>query len=400
MNRRERLMATVRGETVDRPAVCFYEINGHDEDPTDPSPFNIYNDPSWAPLLALARERTDRIVIRHVALADTPTDPMAARGDPTVTAEAPLLDGPTDVLTARTTTETWTDAHGSRFTRSTLRLDDRTLTRLTRRDPDLNTVWMIEHPLKDVDDLRAYLRLPEQPRGGAPDTGVVLETEARLGDSGIVMIDTSDPLCPVADMFDMATYTVIALTEPALMHQALERQSRRLLPEVEAVAAALPGRLWRIYGPEYASPPYLPPRLFEQYVTRYIAPMVETIHRHGGYARIHSHGRLKEILDPIAATGCDGLDPVEPPPQGDVSLGFVRGRYGRQWVLFGNIEASDIVGLPTDAFAGKVATALREGTAGDGRGFVLMPSAAPYGRRLPDLALRNYETMVEMAERG
>ena len=31
----------------------------------------------------------------------------------------------------------------------------------------------------------------------------------------------------------------------------------------EAVAKALPGRLWRIYGPEYAAPPYLPPRLFQ-----------------------------------------------------------------------------------------------------------------------------------------
>ena len=398
MNRRERLMATVRGEAVDRPGVCFYEINGLDEDPTNPDPFNIYNDPSWKPLLDLARQKSDRIVIRNVPLAGTPPDPMAARGDPTVTGDVPLLDAPPDLLAERTATEAWTDARGNRFRRTTFRLDDRTLTRLTRRDPDINTVWMIEHPLKDVGDFEAYLALPEPPPGGQPETQRVLETEATLGDSGIVIIDTPDPLCPVADLFDMATYTVIALTEPELMHRALERQARRLLPHVEAVAAALPGRLWRIYGPEYASPPYLPPRLFHEYVTRYVTPMVDVIHRHGGYARIHSHGRLKDILDHIAATGCDGLDPIEPPPQGDVSLGAVRRRYGRQWVLFGNLEVSDIERLPTDAFAHKVATALREGTAGPGRGFVLMPGAAPYGRCLSDLALRNYETMVDLAE--
>lgn len=33
MDRRDRLMATLRGETVDRPAVSFYELNGLDQNP-------------------------------------------------------------------------------------------------------------------------------------------------------------------------------------------------------------------------------------------------------------------------------------------------------------------------------------------------------------------------------
>ncbi len=43
MTRRERLMATLRGEPVDRPAVSFYEIGGWKLDPDDPDPFSIYN---------------------------------------------------------------------------------------------------------------------------------------------------------------------------------------------------------------------------------------------------------------------------------------------------------------------------------------------------------------------
>jgi uroporphyrinogen-III decarboxylase len=125
--------------------------------------------------------------------------------------------------------------------------------------------------------------------------------------------------------------------------------------------------------------------------------MIEAIQRSGGYARIHCHGNLRAVLDDIAGMGADGLDPVEPPPQGDVDLSYVRRRYGRQMVLFGNLEASDIENLPTDEFAGKVRRALREGTAGDGRGFVLMPSACPYGRKVSDLAVRNYATMLKAA---
>ena len=36
MNRRQRLMATMRGEPVDRPAVNFYEVGGFKVDPGDP----------------------------------------------------------------------------------------------------------------------------------------------------------------------------------------------------------------------------------------------------------------------------------------------------------------------------------------------------------------------------
>ena len=51
-------MATLQGRPVDRPAVNLYEIGGFVVDPSDPDPFNVYNDPSWQPLLRLAEQRT------------------------------------------------------------------------------------------------------------------------------------------------------------------------------------------------------------------------------------------------------------------------------------------------------------------------------------------------------
>ena len=86
--------------------------------------------------------------------------------------------------------------------------------------------------------------------------------------------------------------------------------------------------------------------------------MIRSIQRYGGYARIHSHGNLRAILDDIVDMGPDGLDPIEPPPQGDVELAYVRQKYGRHLVLFGNLEASDIENLPTAQFAEKVRRAL------------------------------------------
>ena len=206
MNRHTRLMATLRGEPVDRPAVCFYELNGLDERPEDDDPFNIYAHPSWAPLIELTRERADRIVIRSVPF----------RG---------ALD-PVDELTQ---TETWFE-NGSRYERRSVRCGGRSLTATTRRDPDVNTIWQIEHLLKDVDDLRAYLELPVAEKLGEPDSTGVLAAERMLGDTGIVMIDTPDPLCLAASLFDMATYTIIAATEQRLFHRLLERYAATCSP--------------------------------------------------------------------------------------------------------------------------------------------------------------------------
>ncbi len=371
MNRRERLLATLAGRPVDRVPVSFYELDWFVDRWNDPDEFNVYHDPSWRPLLEMVRERVDRIV---------------CTGDDYIVNGTPEL-GETQVEI---------DAEGRRLT-TRIEAGDRVLQSRTFQSRDTFTVWTTEHLLKDADDLRAYLELPETPFDPAIDVAPFLEAEKRLGDGGIMLLDTPDPLCHVAPLFEMGEYTIIALTEPELFDEALHRASRLVYARVEALAAALPGRLWRIFGPEYASEPYLPPDYFARYVTPYVTRMVEIIHRTGGYARIHSHGNLRNILPHIAATGCDGLDPIEPEGQGDVSLKFVRENYGKQMVLFGNLEITDIENDPPEKLREKVLRALDEGTSGAGRGMVLMPSSAPYGRKLPLKTLKNYELVLDTA---
>ncbi len=382
LTRRERLIATLRGEPVDRPAVNFYEIGGFKVNVADPDPYNVYSAPDWQPLLELAEQRTDIIRMMSAVRARS-FDPTESCGGET--------------RREFFTEETWEEGH-FRLTRTTVVISGHRMTQVTRRDRDLDTIWTTEHLLKNTDDLRAYLQIPDDAFLESIDVAPLEAEEVELGDKGIVMVDTEDPLCAAATLFSMEDYTIIALTEPALFHRLLEKLARPIHTRTEQVSRLLPGRLWRIYGPEYATPPYLPPRLFEEYVVRYVGPMVQTIQAHGGYARIHSHGRLRDVLSHIATMAPDALDPIEPPPQGDVPLSYVRERYGQQLVLFGNIEIADVENLSTERFEEKVKRALHEGTAGSGRGFVLMPSAAPYGRKITPRTMTNYETMVRLAE--
>ncbi|MEI6166138.1 MAG: hypothetical protein WCS52_03000 [bacterium] len=48
MTRRERLMATLQGKSVDRPAVSLYELGGFRIDPGDPDPYNPIESSSTA----------------------------------------------------------------------------------------------------------------------------------------------------------------------------------------------------------------------------------------------------------------------------------------------------------------------------------------------------------------
>jgi hypothetical protein len=366
-------MATLRGEPVDRPAVSFYEIGGFDVDRKNPDRFNIYNSPSWQPLLDVAETETDLIRMRSAA-------------------RTPAAGNNADEFTR---TDEWTEGD-SHFTRTTVAVAGRRMTALARRDAAMDTTWDVEHLIKDTDDLRAYLEIPDSAFDYDVDVSEMIAEDRTLGDAGIIMVDMADPLCHAASLLSMADYTVIALTDEGLFRKLVEKFARPVWERTEKVARAFPGHLWRIVGAEYATPPYLPPRLFDEYVVRYTGPMVEVVQRHGGFARIHCHGRLKDVLPLIMKMRPSGIDPIEPPHQGDVELSYVRREYGRDLVLFGNVEATDLENLAPPAFEAKCRQSVIDGTAGRGRGFVLMPSACPYGRDISETTMANYRTMVRL----
>ena len=263
MTRRERLMATMRGETVDRPPVSFYEVGGWKMAPQPENDFAVWNDPSWRPLEQLSEEKTD--IIRMMG--------------------AMWKGGSDNGFADHLKTEVWREGP-SEFTRKTITVAGRTLTSLKRRDVDTYTVWTLKHFLSDVDDLKAYLQLPE-PTVGEPDVSAMLVEEDALSEAGIVMVGTHDPICEAAELFSMEDYTIFALTEQALFHELLQRCARTVFSQCEKVSRAFPGRLWRVVGSEYASEPYLPPALYEEYAVRYTGQVVKAIQAHGGYARIH-----------------------------------------------------------------------------------------------------------------
>jgi uroporphyrinogen-III decarboxylase len=384
MTRRDRLTTTLKGEAVDRPAVNFYEIGGFLVNPYDQDEYNIYNSPSWQPLLDLAENHTD--IIRLVS-------PVRAQSHLS-------WDGSSNVgVRKQFVREKVWEENNSRYTRQTFTIGSKELTSLTRRDKNLDTVWTVEYLLKNINDIRLFLELPDEIFDENIDIDHLSDEEKKLGDRGIIMVDTEDPVCAVASLFDLENFAVFAYTQPELCHKLLEKHARYIHKRTEKVAREFPGRLWRIYGPEYVTEPLLPPSFFEDYVVKYTGPMVKKIKEFGGLVRIHSHGRIRNVVDYFIQMGADATDPIEPPPHGDVELKYMREKYGKQLVLFGNIEIAYIENMLSDQFRKLVKKTIADGTSGEGRGFVLTPTSAPYGRTISELTFRNYQIMVEEVER-
>ena len=359
VNSRERLLNTLAQRPVDRVPISTYEM----------VPWNANawenRQPAYRALMQFVREKTDCFYMtgfpaRNRAEATTVTE--WSEGDKLV--RRTVVHTPRGDLTARQYTI-----------------------------PGINTVWRIERLLKSDDDIERFLALPRDLE--PPDTSGFSAIQQRLGDSGIPLIDVADPICIVAELFEFGEFMLRAFTEPEQIVALLEHVAPSVYTNLDVLLARGVGPVFRIIGAEYVTPPYLPPGLFERLVVGYTRPMITRIHAHGAYARLHCHGRLRQVLPMIMEMGVDALDPVEAPPSGDITLAEVKHICGDRVCLMGNIQLRDLETLSADDMRTATALTMTEGKPGGG--FVIMPTAAPINADLSPITERNYRIFIETA---
>jgi uroporphyrinogen decarboxylase len=90
------------------------------------------------------------------------------------------------------------------------------------------------------------------------------------------------------------------------------------------------------YG--YNRGPFISPRMFAEFVTPYLAEIVDAIHHMGVKTILHSDGDLRQILDQLISTGLDGYQSID--PQGFMDIAEVKRQYGDRLILMGNVQAS------------------------------------------------------------
>lgn len=363
MTGRERLLATLRREPVDRVPISTYEL-------TALGPWGwAREEPSYRRLLDEVTARTEALPIWSASMPPAPQEEPAEyahwqEGDYTVT-------------------------------RITVHTPKGDLTAVCKEEPSVKTVWTVEHLCKDEADAERYLSIPFYPM--PVDASAFAPLEREVGERGLVLCDTGDALGYVAGQFEFGDFTVLAMSEPQLIRRLCDHAHVRVMHVLRGMLEAGCGPLYRIWGPEYATPPYLPPAAFQEFVVPYVTEMVELIHQYGCYARIHSHGKIRQVLEHILATGADATDPVEPPPDGDISLAEVKARYGDRLLLFGNMELKYLEQETPEEIDARVKEMMNAAKAGGG--YVLMPTAAPINIPLSPRTEANYLAFIAAGEK-
>ena len=361
MTSAQRLMATLRHEPVDRVPISAHELVGWNPD--------LWENqlPSYHRLMDVIRARTDCLYLFGIPMRNT-------------------LES--------VSRETW-EENQSRWTRTTVHTPRGNLRMVHRRDVDVNTTWRVERLLKTDDDIQRYLSIPFEM--APPDMGPFFRAQEHLGERGIMLVSIADPICIVAELFRFQDFMMRAFYQPDQIVEMLNVIAPRVYDFLDAILEGGAGPLIRIVGPEYVTAPYLPPELFRRFVVEYNRPMIERIHNYGRFARIHCHGRIRDVLDMIVEMGADALDPVEAPPSGDISLAEVKALYGDQLCLMGNLQVRDLELATPEQMERIVRETMEEGKPEGG--FVIMPTAAPINTLLPPIAERNYMIFIETALR-
>jgi len=364
MNSTQRLLACLRGELPDRVPISTYELVGWNPNAWENT------QPSYRRLMDFIREHTDCMFMCGVNVPNI----RAAEHD--------------------THTEQW-DEGEHHLVRTTIRTPTRTLTTVSSRTDDLLTTWRREHLVKDMDDLAAYLNLPWEP--GEPDfAGLRRAWELLEGTRGLPLISIGDPICELAEAFEFGNFMVHAITHTRAITAALDQLHERYTETLRRILTGpVRNAVFRICGPEYATPPFLPPDFFRLFVCRYDSHYVRMIQEAGAFARIHCHGKTARVIDQIAEMAPDALDPLEPPPDGDIDVAGLKAAIGARICLMGGIELKHLEARPPGFIEELVRNTMAAGKPG-GR-FVIMPTAAPINIPLSPATEENYMRFIETA---
>ena len=308
MNSRERILAAIDCRQPDRVPISTYELVGYNSR-------NFENkEPSYAALSQAIREKTD-------CLAMWNPRSNAAFLESSYPVEMDSEEYREDKTTVR---------------RSRLHTPKGVLTQTVKRIDNIYTSWIKERWCKGIEDIERALSVPYKPLDF--DISDYERIQNEVGDHGIIMASLGDPLLMAAELMEFGNFTIWAMTETDHFARTVERMRERCMENLKRQLDVLVVDLYRICGPEYATPPYLPPAFFERFVVPYVSEMTDLIHSKGGKVRLHCHGKIGKVLDMIGQTGADGLDPCEGPPDGDIHLSAIKRRVGNDMSLFGNVQ--------------------------------------------------------------
>jgi uroporphyrinogen decarboxylase len=262
-------------------------------------------------------------------------------------------------------------------------------------DPD--PIYLAEYPSQEAKDraTRAYQvelshRLVDElgwaavPGGNDPEQ--VRCTKDSLGDKALVAGYEWGGVFWMPSGSDMVDFAVRLFESPAELHAEARRKCDQAKEHYARLADAGADFFVGAYDFGFNDAPFISPDHFRQFVTPYLAELVDTAHSLGKKILLHSDGCLTKILDQIHGTGIDGYQSVD--PQGHMDIAEVRRQYPN-WLLMGNVACNMLQDTDEEPIRRSVRYCMEHG--GIGKRYIFSTSNCIF-RGMPP---QSYRTMLD-----
>lgn len=335
----ERIMRIFRNQEVDRPALKLW---GAELDP-----FLLH--PDYAPVRQRALEVTDLFVGSgspfHIFFGQHAKDYVELE-------ETPLAGG-------------WVNQ------RRTFHTPKGDLTELYRHSTLGEPGYILEHAVKEPEDMEKLLSIPYEP---FPFSSAAFEkTKAALGDRGVVMFGLDHPGYAAQRMMGSETLAIMSIDERDMLQHFISVLASRVHQHARCALENGICAPFSWVGPEVFLPPLMSHQDFTDFVFNMDKPMCDDLKNAGCHIWVHCHGKVNDFIQDYIDLGVDILNPLEPPKNGDIQLDEVTAKYGRQIGWEGNIEIQTLLQADEETVRSEVRRCAQIGK--QVNRFVLCPSA-------------------------
>ncbi len=362
MTGRDRLTRIFRGELPDRPAVRLW----------GPSPDQKLLHPAYEPVYQAAMEYTDLIVNVR-----SPFNLYWGSASEEISMYKEVATRSDEWVEVETTIRTPEGMLKSVFTKSTVGKPG----------------YQKEHLLKEPDDIKKVLSVSYNPHEFSAES--FCSMEKGIGERGMTMFGLDHAMYGLECLIGSENFALWSIECRDLLLEAMQVFSRRIREEALRALESGMGPVFGWVGPELCIPPLMSPEDFDDFVFRFDKPLIDLIHERGGYVWVHCHGKMGPVLERFLEMGVDVLNPVEPPPMGDITLAQAFDRVGNRMGLEGNIEAHDMMTATSERLHALIHDAIETGA---GKRFILCPTSGYMEVPYPDE--RQIENLLTFVKEG
>ena len=347
---RERIMRIIQGKDVDRPALKLWGLEPCPEAVNEQYASSMINSKAYEPVTKLALETTD--IFGQLSIN---VHSHCGRLEKECVYE---YDEPCDI-------PNW------RQVRTVMKTPLGDLTSLRRVSTIGEPEYKLEYFIKEPCDVRKLISAPYEPYPFDPSRFNTID--AAVGDRGITILGLPYPGGLLYNACGSEMMALIMMDEPGLMDEVIDLYTRRVHASLEEIIRQGLKPVYCVIGPELLIPPLMNMDGFRRYAVEANRKLYDRMRESGGYIWMHCHGKTAKLLDDFIDLGVNVINPLEPPPNGDVDMYEVAKKYGGRIALEGNIEIQEILLAEPERLRALMEECVTAG-APTGR-FILCPSA-------------------------